>query len=215
VAAALREAGCRFSAARRIILDVLFAAEGPVSAEYVADGLGGQLMRSDLSSVYRNLELLEELGVVRHVHIGHGPSLYAISGRPPCEYMVCERCDAVKSLPLAALEPVRAEIRATYGYEVRFSHFPLVGLCPHCAASHAAGEGGPSGPSESRRTGDKRQPGHRHDQTHSHQGGAVHDHTASEHQHTEHDHEHSHGDRVHSHSHVHETDLEGEHAHQH
>ena len=33
---------------------------------------------SDLASVYRNLEHLEELGVVRHVHFGHGPGLYAL-----------------------------------------------------------------------------------------------------------------------------------------
>jgi hypothetical protein len=43
VAAALREGGGRFSAPRRLVLEALFAADGPVSAEYIADGRGGQV----------------------------------------------------------------------------------------------------------------------------------------------------------------------------
>ena len=51
------------------------------SAEELAAGLGGRVPRSDLASVYRNLETLERHGVVRHVHLGHGPGLLR-PGRP-------------------------------------------------------------------------------------------------------------------------------------
>lgn len=50
-----------------------------MTAEQIAGGLDGQVPPSDLGSVYRNLETLEGLGVVRHMHAGHGPGLYAIA----------------------------------------------------------------------------------------------------------------------------------------
>jgi high-affinity nickel-transport protein len=138
VVAAIRERGGRVTAARRIVLEALFAADGPVSAEYIADGLGGRVVRSEVSSVYRNLELLEELGVVRHVHLGHGPGLYALEGRTQREYLVCERCHRVDAVDAGRLDRVREQIRADFGYEAAFGHFPIVGLCAACAAGAEA-----------------------------------------------------------------------------
>ncbi len=127
----LRERGLRVSAARRLVLAALYGAEAPVSAERIAEGLEGRLPRSDLASVYRNLETLEEEGLVRHVHLGHGPGLYALAA-PEHEYLVCESCQAVRSVASEQLEAVRAQVREQFGYEARFAHFPLVGLCPDC-----------------------------------------------------------------------------------
>lgn len=135
---AMRERGLRVSAARRLVLEALFAADAPVSAEKIAAGVAGRVPRSDLASVYRNLETLEELGLVRHVHLGHGPGLYALAASDEREYLVCESCDAVRAVPAYALDEAREAIRARHGFEARFSHFPIVGLCPECAAE--AGE---------------------------------------------------------------------------
>ena len=61
--------GLRLSTARRVLLHALFDSDRPLSAEELAgDG--------DVASAYRNLEVLEGLGLVRHVHLGHGPGLY-------------------------------------------------------------------------------------------------------------------------------------------
>jgi Fur family ferric uptake transcriptional regulator len=136
---AIRASGSRVSAARRLVLEALFAAEGPVSAEFIADGLGGRVVRSDVSSVYRNLELLEELGVVRHVHLGHGPGLYQLEGQTQREYLVCERCNRVDAVEARRLDGVRDQVREDFGYEAGFGHFPIVGLCPACARGDEAG----------------------------------------------------------------------------
>jgi Fur family ferric uptake transcriptional regulator len=130
--AALRERGLRASAARRLVLEALFAADGPVSAERIADGVAGRVPRSDLASVYRNLETLEELGLVRHVHLGHGPGLYALVAEAAHGYLVCESCDAVRPIASDELIHVRRCIRDAFGFHARFSHFPIVGLCPEC-----------------------------------------------------------------------------------
>jgi Fur family ferric uptake transcriptional regulator len=129
---ALRAQGLRVSAARRLVLEVLFAADRPVSAEEIASGIGGRVPRSDLASVYRGLEALEQIGLVRHVHLGHGPGLYALAALE-CEYLACERCGDVRAVAPAELEEVRQVVRETFGFEARFGHFPLLGECAACS----------------------------------------------------------------------------------
>ena len=129
---ALRDCGLRASSARRIVLEELFAADGPVSAERLADGLGGRFTRSDLASVYRNLETLEEHGLVRHFHVGHGPGLYAPADAEH-EYLACEACGAVRTLESRELNEVRDYLRLRFGFAAGFGHFPVVGRCASCA----------------------------------------------------------------------------------
>ncbi len=123
---ALRTRGMRVSTTRRALLGALFAATGPRTAESLAGGL-------DLASVYRNLEALEAVGLVRHVHVGHGPGRYALAGRRDRGYAACERCGEHAALDPDVLDAVRAAVLAATGFASDFSHFPIVGLCPACA----------------------------------------------------------------------------------
>jgi Fur family ferric uptake transcriptional regulator len=84
--------------------------------------------------VYRNLETLEQVGIVRHVHFGHGPGLYQLVTGAELEYLACESCSAVRVVPARDLDGVREAIRHAFGFEARFGHFPIVGLCPECGA---------------------------------------------------------------------------------
>ena len=202
VVAALRAAGHRVSASARAVLDALFAADGAVSAERIA---GGEL---ELTSVYRNLDRLQHLGVVTHLHVGHGPGLYALAREGGRDYLVCERCDRVTSLDPAELDNVRDYLRTRFGHHARFSHFPIHGYCESCSAIIE----------RSQNRGKQMPDDHDHPHAHEHSHGDVthsHAHSGHEHGHVEHDHEHSHGDIVHSHSHVHEPGLEDDHAHSH
>jgi Fur family ferric uptake transcriptional regulator len=133
---ALRALGMRISAARRLVIEALYSASGPVSAEAIAKGLDGVLPPSDLGSVYRNLETLEEVGLVQHVHLGHGPGLYAIAGRHT-GWAVCDACGRHVPLDADALRLVREAVRAATGFDANFSHFPIVGLCPECSEQPA------------------------------------------------------------------------------
>jgi Fur family ferric uptake transcriptional regulator len=130
--AALRARGLRVSVARRVVLEALYATDQPLSAEQIAEGFG-ELPASDLASVYRNLETLERLGLVQHVHLGHGAGRYVRAGRER-EYLVCERCGANHAVPPEQLDAVRQAVERATGFRARFSHFPIVGLCRDCAA---------------------------------------------------------------------------------
>jgi Fur family transcriptional regulator, ferric uptake regulator len=130
--ATLRGRGLRLSTARRLVVEALFAADGPASAVHLARDL-----RLDESSVYRNLEVLEQHGLVHHLHLGHSPGLYVISGREDSEYLYCPDCARVTAVPPAELDPIREQIRARFGYTAEFTHFAIVGRCAACS------EGGP------------------------------------------------------------------------
>lgn len=130
--AAVRERGLRVSSARRLLLEALFAADGPQTAEELAAGSGGA-SATDSASVYRNLERLEAIGLVRHVHLGHGPGLYALAGSLADGYVVCDACGKRQAATSEQLERVRSAVRAEFGFESAFSHFPIVGLCPECS----------------------------------------------------------------------------------
>lgn len=215
---AVRRDGGRLSASRRQVLEALFAADGPVSAEYLAGGMGGSGAQLELSSVYRSLEHLERLGAVRHVHLGHGPGLYALTGAGEREYLACERCGRVTAVEPRRLEPVRALVSELTGYEARFTHFPITGLCATCAASTSGELPIPDHHSTGASMSDHHD--HRHEAPHTHEHAhddVTHEHPHSEHDHdhVEHVHEHSHGDHVHSHAHLHQEGLEEQHEHGH
>jgi Fur family ferric uptake transcriptional regulator len=124
----LGQRGLRATRARRLVLEALFEAGEPISAERIAGG-------HDLASVYRNLETLEAMGLVRHVHLGHGPGLYALAGAREREYLVCESCYSLRALEPSALDSIRGMIRRQFGFGAAFTHFPIVGLCPTCERS--------------------------------------------------------------------------------
>lgn len=136
VLSALRERGLRISTARRLIVRFLFEVGAPVSAQQIATGLNPTPL--DLASIYRNLETLEELGVVSHFHAGHGAGRYVLaSGREP-EYLACDRCGAIQEIDRGELQPLRQAVRRRFGYEVGFNHFPMMGLCPQCIQAERA-----------------------------------------------------------------------------
>jgi Fur family transcriptional regulator, ferric uptake regulator len=133
----LRQQGRRVSLARRLILEALFAADGPASADELAERAHPGAARADLASVYRNLDALERAGIVRHVHLGHGPGLYALAGGRERAYLHCERCGRVDAVKPDDLDDVRTSISERFGYHARFTHFPIVGLCEACASTPA------------------------------------------------------------------------------
>jgi Fur family ferric uptake transcriptional regulator len=124
---ALRARGMRISAARRRVLEALYAADAPLTADELAAPAG------DVASVYRNLDALEALGLVRHVHAGHGPGRYTVLGEGEREFAACERCGKIQAVEPARLDAVRVVIERELGLRPRFTHFPVVGVCAGCA----------------------------------------------------------------------------------
>jgi Fur family ferric uptake transcriptional regulator len=120
----VRAHGMRVSSARRNVLDALLNADQPLTAEEIAAG-------ADMASTYRNLDALESIGIVRHVHLGHGPGRYALAMRSG-GWATCEICGRSTPLEPGALDRIRAVVLAASGFDASFGHFPIVGRCSDC-----------------------------------------------------------------------------------
>ena len=120
----VRSHGLRVSTPRRLVLQALLDAGEPQTAEQLAGD-------ADLASTYRNLETLESIGLVRHVHLGHGPGRYELTGRS-AGWATCELCGISTPLPSPALRAIRLAVRENAGFEAAFTHFPIVGRCADC-----------------------------------------------------------------------------------
>src|SRR5688572_23806793 len=88
----LRARGGRVTSARRSILAALIDSEGHPTAEQLTAVVQAGQPDVHESTVYRFLDELERLGVVDHVHLGHGPAVYHFSDDAH-HHLVCETCD--------------------------------------------------------------------------------------------------------------------------
>lgn len=134
IVARLREDGHTVGTTRRQILDAVRAKQRSFTAEELADSLDGV----HVSTVYRTLALLEEIGVVRHVHLSHGPAIYertAISSE--LRHVVCEICGRHVAVPRRVFDASRRTLARDYDFVLDGSHFAIVGRCTGCVDAEA------------------------------------------------------------------------------
>lgn len=88
----------------------------------------------DAATVYRTLELLEELGLVKHAHLGHGAPSY----RPADDdhvHVVCHSCEKVVDAPHDLIDALQERLLSERGFAVDRSHFTVFGTCAECRAA--------------------------------------------------------------------------------
>jgi Fur family ferric uptake transcriptional regulator len=125
IVAHLRAAGHTVGRTRTAVI----AAVRAQPSAFTADELAGAVPDVHVSTVYRTLALLEEIGAVRHVHLSHGPARYEHAGSAEVRHLVCEICDRHVAVPLDVFDPVRDRLAADYGFVLDGSHFAIVGRC--------------------------------------------------------------------------------------
>jgi Fur family ferric uptake transcriptional regulator len=82
---------------------------------------------------HATLELLEELGLVRHTHLGHGAPTYSVAGNDDHVHLVCRDCDAVEEASTELVAGVVERLAAEKGFTVDVGHFALFGRCRACS----------------------------------------------------------------------------------
>ncbi len=123
----LREHGYRLTGQRR---DVFQAVERLRHA--TPEQIAAQLPEVDTSTVYRALDVLVEVGLVTHTHIGHGPPIYHAIDRVPHLHLVCQRCGRQVSADIGLAAGLCAELLAAHGFAAELDYMSLPGLCAEC-----------------------------------------------------------------------------------
>jgi Fur family ferric uptake transcriptional regulator len=134
IVAELRARGVRITSARRAVLTALVATDGHITAEDIAATVQATSPEVHLSTVYRTLESLESLGVIDHVHLGHGSAVYHLAENRH-HHLVCESCKAVVHLPREVYDELARDLEERYQFALRQHHFALIGICARCRAA--------------------------------------------------------------------------------
>lgn len=128
----LKDHGFRITPQRQLVLEAVERLrhgtpdEILVEVQHTATGV-------NLSTVYRTLEVLEDVGLVTHAHIGHGPPTYHAVDEDVHIHLVCDRCATVVSVPASSAESFVAALEHDYGFRTDVSHVSMHGVCESCA----------------------------------------------------------------------------------
>ena len=127
----LRAHGGRVTTSRRAILEAFLGIGGHITAEALTAHVQANQPDVAESTVYRFLDELERLGVVDHVHLGHGPAVYHLSSDSH-HHLVCDGCGAVVEVPVEHFADLRNRLQAEFGFTLRPRHFAVTGRCGAC-----------------------------------------------------------------------------------
>lgn len=130
---AIHAAGMRVTPQREELLAAIWRLRHATADSLVTDvTLAGAPM--SLSTVYRGLDALESIGLVRHAHLGGGGPTYHIAVESPHLHLRCNRCAGVTSMPPDTAADFVAQVARRTGFLVDITHGAVYGLCADCAA---------------------------------------------------------------------------------
>lgn len=116
---------------RQLVLDAVREL-GHATPEQVCTRVQATAPAVNITTVYRTLDLLENLGVVRHTHLGHGAPTYSEHEHRHV-HLVCHRCGRVDEAPSGLLSEVADRTLADFGFRLDATHVALSGACAGCA----------------------------------------------------------------------------------
>jgi Fe2+ or Zn2+ uptake regulation protein len=136
----MRARGGRATSPKRILLEVLFSDDRHLSAEELGEAVQARAPDVHMTTIYRNLEDLQRLGVVVHTHLGHGPVTYQLASHAHA-HLVCSECGARTTAPDELFRGLALAAKTQLGFTIDPHHFAILGRCAACSAEAESGAG--------------------------------------------------------------------------
>jgi Fur family transcriptional regulator, ferric uptake regulator len=128
----LHERGLRMTPQRQLVLDAVRTL-GHATPEQICAEVQSAAPAVNITTVYRTLDLLERIGLVRHTHLGHGAPTYSEQQHQHV-HLVCHACGTVAEIPTALMDELAGRLRTESGFELDVTHVALSGACRDCQA---------------------------------------------------------------------------------
>lgn len=125
-------AGQRVTSQRRLLLDIIREAEGHPGADELYRRAKERDPRISLSTVYRNLQLFKELGLIAERHFSENHHHYEVKGPKEHHHLVCLGCGRVIEFESSLMAGARGRIEKEHQFEVSAAHIYLEGYCSDC-----------------------------------------------------------------------------------
>nr|WP_307869012.1 Fur family transcriptional regulator [Umezawaea beigongshangensis] len=132
----LHDRGMRMTPQRQLVLDAVRELEH-ATPEQICQRVQLTAPTVNITTVYRTLDLLDRLGLVRHTHLGHGAPSYSAHEHEHV-HLVCHRCGSVTEMPCELMSDLTGTLRARYGFALDASHLALSGACRDCLTQENA-----------------------------------------------------------------------------
>lgn len=126
----LHERGLRMTPQRQLVLDAVREL-GHATPEKICTQVQLAAPAVNITTVYRTLDLLERIGVVRHTHLGHGAPTYSEQEHEHV-HLVCHSCGRVTEAPTDLMNQLAERLRTESGFELDVTHVALSGSCRDC-----------------------------------------------------------------------------------
>ena len=150
----LRARGYRVTPQRQLVLEAVTKLEHASPEEIWAD-VQQTASGVNISTIYRALELLEQLGLVTHTHLGHGAPRYHLAAEADHVHLVCSSCGRITQVPPDAVEALVSALDESNGFQTDVGHLTVFGRCASCQAGDRAGGPGDAAPAGVRPSGAK------------------------------------------------------------
>ena len=130
----LRSNGHRMTEPRRLVWEVLSAADRHLTATQIAERVRSSNPNVNLSSVYRSLSLFADLELIRESNLGiDGASRWEPAHPDDHFHLVCEQCGEVTHHGGEVVESTRGHLRSSHGFEVNSIDLVATGTCSDCS----------------------------------------------------------------------------------
>jgi Fur family ferric uptake transcriptional regulator len=129
----LRSRGYRLTPQRQLVLEAVTTL-GHATPEEVSAWVRQRAAGVNISTVYRTLELLEEVRLVKHAHLSHGAPTYHAAEAPEHVHLVCRDCGTIIEIEPAEVAPLVDRLRTTRGFLADVGHLTVFGACSECAS---------------------------------------------------------------------------------
>ena len=139
--ATLRAGGYRITAQRQLVLQAVVDLRH-ATPEQILSHVHRQAPSVNLSTVYRVLTVLEDVGLVRHAHISTGSPTYHATEEAPHIHLVCRDCARVQSVPTSIAAALVTEIDEGTGFLADIGHAAIHGRCRECRSTTKPGADG-------------------------------------------------------------------------
>ena len=130
----LRAEGKRITAQRSLLLEVIRESEGHLDAGEIYQRARSKDPRISLSTVYRNLNLLRELGLISELHLDEEHHHYEVREEVEHYHLICSNCERVIEFDSPLIPRLLAQVNAEQRFVVERVHIDMVGLCDDCQA---------------------------------------------------------------------------------
>ncbi len=128
----LTRKGCKNTKSRKAVIDVLQNAKMPISVEEIYLAIKNEGISTNLSTVYRILDLMESMKLVNKIVVDDGKARYELTGDGHRHHLICTNCRKMIPIDTCPLKSLEKDVGEKTNFDITGHRLEIYGVCPEC-----------------------------------------------------------------------------------